>query len=97
MLQDKIGKILCIGGFCIKSWERSGEDGPSKYFEMTWDRLKDHYLLNFRLNLHKKSSGIPTGADLDSAFLQDPSALITKKNVLSVACQFYDPTGLAAP
>ena len=64
---------------------------------MTWDRLKDHYLLKFRLNLHKKSSGIPSRADLDSEFLQDNTIPITKKNVLSVACQFYDPTGLAAP
>ena len=64
---------------------------------MTWDHLKDNYLLKFRLNLHKKSRGIPSGADLDSEFLRDPTSPITKKNVLSVACQFYDPTGLAAP
>ena len=35
--------------------------------------------------------------DLDLDFLQDESIPVTKKNVLSVACQFYDPTGLAAP
>ncbi len=64
---------------------------------MTWDRLKDCYLLKFRLNLHKKTRGIPAGEDLDSKFLHDHSTPITKKNVLSVACQFYDPTGLAAP
>ena len=64
---------------------------------MTWDRLKDRYLLKFWLNLHKKSRGIPSGDDLDSEFLQDDTIPITKKNVLSVACQFYDPTGLAAP
>ena len=45
----------------------------------------------------QKNRGIPTGDDLDSDFLQDNSVPITKKNVLSVACQFYDPTGLAAP
>ena len=45
----------------------------------------------------KKNRGIPTGDYLDSEFLQDNSVPITKKNVLSVACQFYDPTGLAAP
>ena len=53
--------------------------------------------MKFRLNLHKKSRGIPSGADLDSDFLQDESIPVTKKNVLSVACQFYDPSGLAAP
>ena len=63
----------------------------------TWDRLRDLYSLKFRLNLHKKSHGIPSSADLDSDFLQEESIPITKKNVLSVACQFYDPTGLAAP
>ena len=36
-------------------------------------------------------------SDLDAEFLQDKSISITKRNVLSVACQFYDPTGLAAP
>ena len=53
--------------------------------------------MKFRLNLHKKSRGIPSGADLDSEFLRNPTAPITKENVLSVACPFYDPTGLAAP
>ena len=90
-LQDGIGTILSKGGFRIKSWECSRKNSTSKYLGMTWDRLKDHYLLKFRLNLHKKSRGIPSGADLDSEFLQD------QKNVLSVACQIYNPTGLGAP
>ena len=96
-LQSKIGRILGKGGFHIKSWECSGEDGVSKYLGMTWNRLHDNYTLKFRLNLHKKFRGIPSGADLDSEFLQNPNSEVTKKNVLSVACQFYDPTGLAAP
>ena len=95
-LQQEIEAILGKGGFQIKSWECSDENGSSKYLGMTWDRLQDHYLLKFRLNHHKKSRGIPSGADLDSEFLQDHSTPITKKNVFSVACQFYDPTGLAA-
>ena len=64
---------------------------------MTWNRKDDRYLLKFRLNLYKKFRGIPSGADLDAEFLQDRSVPIIKRNVLSVACQFYDPTGLAAP
>ena len=96
-LQQEIERILNKGGFLIKSWEKSGEEGTSKYLGMTWDRLKDIYSLKFRLNLHKKSRGIPSGEDLDSDFLEDESIPVTKKNVLSVACQFYDPTGLAAP
>ena len=96
-LQQEIEKILNKGGFLIKSWEKSGKDDVSKYLGMTWDRLRDLNSLKFCLNLHKKSRGIPSGADLDSDFLQDESLPITKKNVLSIACQFYDPTGLAAP
>ena len=64
---------------------------------MTWDRKNDRYLLRFCLNLYKKFRGILSGADLDEEFLQDCSIPITKRNLLSVACQFYDPTGLAAP
>ena len=94
-LQSKIGRILGKGGFHIKSWECSGEDGVSKYLGMTWNRLHDSYILKFRLNLHKKFRCIPSGAYLDSEFLQNQSS--SKKNLLSVACQFYDPTGLAAP
>ena len=63
-LQHEIETILVQGGFRIKSWERSGS---SKYLGMTWDCLQDRYLLKFCLNLHKKSRGIPSGADLDSA------------------------------
>ena len=88
-LQQEIEKILNKGGFLIKSWEKSGEDGVSKYLGMTWDRLRDLYSLKFCLNLHKKSRGIPSGTDLDSDFLQNESLPITKKNVLSVVCQFY--------
>ena len=96
-LQVEIDKILKKGDFHIKAWESSGETGSSKYLGMTWNRLDDQYLLKFRLNLHQKIRGIPTGEDLDSIFLQDKFIPITKKIVLSVACQFYDPNGLAAP
>ena len=96
-LQVEIDKILKKGDFHIKAWESSGETGSSKYLGMTWNRQDDQYLLKFRLNLHQKICGIPTGEDLDSKFLQDKSVPVTKKNVLSVACQFYDPNGLAAP
>ena len=54
-LQDEIGKILSKSGFHVKSWECSSEDGTSKYLGMTWDQLKDHYLLNIRLNLYLRS------------------------------------------
>ena len=64
---------------------------------MTWDCYQDNYSLKFRLNLHKKFHGVSSGEDLDSSFLQDPDVPITEKNVLSVACQFYDPAGLASP
>ena len=64
---------------------------------LTWNQKDDHYLLKFRLNLHQKIRGIPSGEDSDSEFLQDEMAPITKKNDLLVACQFYDPAGLAAP
>ena len=60
-LQLEIEKILNKGGFSIKSWEKSGENGTSKYLGMSWNRLKDLYSLKFRLNLHKKSRGIPSG------------------------------------
>ena len=96
-LQEKISRILKKGNFHIKSWETSGQDGYSKYLGMTWNRKDDRYLLKFRLNLHQKIRWIPSGEDLDSQFLDDKSIQITKKNVLSVARQFYDPTGLAAP
>ena len=62
---------------------------------MTWDCFSDRYSLKFRLNLHKKFCSIPSGEDLDFKFLEDPD--VTKKNMLSVACQFYDPAGLASP
>ena len=64
---------------------------------MTWNRFNDKYSLKFRLNLHKKFCGIPSGEDLDSAFLEDQDVPVTKKNILSVACKFYDPAGLASP
>ena len=96
-LQQEIERILNRGGFFIKSWEKSGKDGTSNYLGMMWGRLRDLYSLKFCLNLHKKFRGIPSDVDLDSDFLQNESIPITKKNVLSIACQFYDPTGLAAP
>ena len=64
-LHQEIERILNRGGFFIKSWGKSGENGTSKYLGMMWDRLKDLYSLKLRLNLHKKSRGIPSGADLD--------------------------------
>ena len=96
-LQDEIGKIINKGDFHIKAWESSGEEGYSKYLGMTWNRKDDRYLLKFRLNLHQKTCGIPSGEDLDSEFLLNKSLPFTKKNDLSVACQIYDPNGQATP
>ena len=70
-LQVEIDKILKKGDFHIKAWESSGETGSSKYLGMTWNRQNNRYLLKFRLNLHKKICGIPSGEDLDSEFLQE--------------------------
>ena len=92
-LQIEIEKILKKGDFHIKAWESFGETGISKYLGITWNRQDDRYVLKFRLNLHQKVCGIPSREDLDSEFLQDKSVPIIKKNVLSVACQFYDPKG----
>ena len=96
-LQDKIKKILKKGDFHIKAWESSGEEECSKYLGMTWSRNDDRYLLKFRLHLLQKIQGIPLGEDLDPEFLLNKSLPITKKNILSVACKFYDTNGLAAP
>ena len=51
-LQAEISSIQRKGGFFIKEWECSAEDGASKYLGMTWDRFSDNYTLKFRLNLH---------------------------------------------
>ena len=97
-LQDEIGKILGKGGFHVKSWECSGEDGTSKYLGMTWDRLKDHYLLKFRSTYTRNPVVFPPELTWTLNFSRIILSIpITKKNVLSVACQFYNPTGLAAP
>ena len=68
LLQGEIGKILNKGDFTIKSWERSGKEGASKYLGMTWDRKNDRYLLKFCKNLHKKFRGILSGSDLNEEF-----------------------------
>ena len=96
-LQDKIGKILKKGDIHIKACESYGEVGCSKYLGRTWNRKDDLYLLKFRMNRHQKMHGIPSGDDKGSEFLLNKSLPITKKNVLSVACQFYYSNSLATP
>ena len=56
-LQQEIERILNRGGFSIKSWEKSGENGISKYLGMTWDRVRDLYSLKFCLNLQRSPVG----------------------------------------
>ena len=53
-LQDEISKLLGKGGFQVKSWECSCQEGTSKYLGMIWNWKDVRYLLKFRLNLHKK-------------------------------------------
>ena len=85
-LQNEIIGLLGKGGFQVKSWECSGQEDVSKYLGMTWNqRITDTCIGKFLLKLRH---GIPSGEDLDSKFLQERSVPITKKNVLSVACQF---------
>ena len=64
---------------------------------MTWDRLKDHYLLKFRSTYTRNPVVFPPELTWTLNFSRIILSIpITKKNVLSVACQFYNPTGLAA-
>ena len=97
LLRTQIETVLNKGGFKIKGWESSGEPGSSKYLGLNWNRETDKYSLKFRLNLSKKHRGVPCDVDIDLESLSNPTTAITKKNVLSVCCQFYDPSGMASP
>jgi len=96
-VQIGIQTLLKMGGFEIKSWENSGDVGISKYLGVTWDRKPDLFFLKFKLNLSKRYRGETSGEDLSLTSISSEELPILKKNVLSVACQYYDPTGLGNP
>jgi len=85
--QQEIESILNKGGFQIKSWEHSGENGSSKYLGMTRDCHQNCYLLKFRLNLHKNSWNTCRGRP---QFQISPRPFCTYHQ--EKCPQFYDPT-----
>ena len=97
LLETEITTLLKKGGFEIKGWERSGKPGISKYLGVTWNKQDDTYQLKFNLNLSKKFRGLPIEEDISLEKLSQPNITVTKRNVLSVCCQFFDPSGLGSP
>lgn len=85
--QQEIESILNKGGFQIKSWEHSGENGSSKYLGMTRDCPQNCYLLKFRLSLHKNLWNTCRG---QPQFQISPRPFCTYHQ--EKCPQFYDPT-----
>jgi len=97
VIQKEVTAVLAKGGFNIKHWETTGDKGETKFLGLLWNKKEDTYKLKFRLNFSKKIRGTPMEDDLCLEDLLSMKNQITKKNVLSVACQFYDPPGLCSP
>ena len=94
--QEAITKVLGQGGFRIKGFETRDQGGDMKYLGVTWCRDDDTYKLKFRLNLGRVDRGERMDPDITEETLGTMTE-ISRRDLLGLTCQFYDPAGLGTP
>ena len=96
--REEMEKAAAEGGFVLKEWFKSGDDATIKMLGYTWDCKND--LLFIQANIVKGAldRGQKVGETLTVENVQDAlSTSLTKRDLLSIIAQIYDPLGLCAP
>ena len=67
-----------------------------KYLGVTWCKDDNTYKLKFRLNLGRVDRGERMDPDITEETLETMTE-ISRRDLLGLTCQFYDPAGLGTP
>ena len=109
---ENVQDILERGGFKIKHWIMSGDDGVTeiksditllnvdqeKVLGMRWVPKTDHFIFQVRINFSPRQKKIPTGPDVTEVDIDAVfPKILTRRMVLSQAARIYDPLGFIAP
>ena len=102
-LVEETEEALKKGNFFIKSWTKTGDDGPDgglKYLSYQYHPKNDKISLRFNFNISKKARGIRTSPDFNNLKefeAQIKSKPLTKRGVAGLlAGILFDPLGLAS-
>ena len=86
------------GGFHFKEWIKSGAQGETKLLGYLWNPADDVLKLKLRFNTSASIRGKKTEPDLNLANLDKlVSMKVTKKQVLMLQGQFFDPLNIFSP
>ena len=90
------------GGFPIKSWTRTGQEGPPrKYLCYDYFPATDQIKLRIKFNMSKKKRGVRVEPDIENYDAFEDIVRkrgLSKRNVASLlAGVVFDPLGLASP
>ena len=94
--QEAVALVLQQGGFRIKGFESAKDGGEGKYLGLVWVKSEDCYKLKFRLNLGPVERGRRVEPDIDEESITYMETM-TRRDLLGLNCQYYDPAGLGVP
>ena len=93
-----LDSIAESGGLKFKKWIKLGDETVSKFLGYSWDPVSDCLLPRLWFNIGKLDRGIPTEDDLTLDNVEERVLKsFTKRDVLSVQGQFFDPLLILSP
>ena len=93
-----VEKVISAGGFSFKGWTRQGDVTESKILGYNWDAKEDTLCMRLTFHLEPKKRGGRVGPALTSGNLEEQlSRPISRRQVIALAGQFYDPLNLLSP
>ena len=93
-----LDSIAESGGLKFKKWIKLGDETVSKFLGYNWDPVSDCLLPRLWFNIGKLDRGIPTEDDLTLDNVEERVLKsFTKRDVLSVQGQFFDPLLILSP
>lgn len=96
-ITKEVDELLEKGNMRMKKWIYMDEEEPQKYLGYNWTPKEDKMSLKNWFNIAKKKRGINENPDLNLDNIQELSKSFTRRSVLRIQGQFYDPLLILSP
>ena len=97
-LKQELITAAARGGFQFKEWNKVGDEAVIKMLGYQWECKPDQLNLRAKLAVGGSNRGQTVGTELTKENVEDIlMRSLTKRDILSLVAQIYDPLGLWSP